>query len=139
MYHPERMKLAPILTLAVALAVSPVQGHHSVIGMYNPEMKVTLTGVVAEFHFVGPHPYVVLDADPDETGSWRWRLEFDSRRELASVGVTENTFRPGDELVVTGDYARDGTEKMYVRELHRPEDGLLYECPGFRPSLKVVR
>ena len=129
--------LSPILVLA--LAGFPAQGHHSVIGMYNPDMQVTLTGVVAEFHFVRPHPYLVLDADPDENGTWRWRLEFDNHRELAQIGVTEDTFSPGDEVIVAGDYARNGTERMYVRELRRPEDGLLYECPGFRPSLKVVR
>ena len=129
----------PSALIVLALAGFPALGHHSVIGMYDPGMKVTLTGVVSEFHFVGPHPYVVLDADPDETGSWRWHLEFDSRRELANVGVTEDTFRPGDEVIVIGDYARDGSERMYVRELRRPEDGLLYECPTFRPRLKVVR
>ena len=123
----------------LTLTAFPVRAHHSVIGMYDPEMQVTLTGVVAEFHFVRPHPYLVLDVDPGEEGAWRWHLEFDNHRELANIGVTEGTFSPGDELIVTGDFARDGTEKMYVRELHRPEDGLLYECPGFRPSLRVAR
>ena len=102
-------------------------------------MKVTLTGVIAEFHFARPHPYMVLDVDHGKTGAWRWQLEFDSRCELANVGVTEDTFSPGDEVIVTGDYTRDGSERIYVRELDRPEDGLLYACPTFRPSLKVLR
>lgn len=129
------------------LAGSPAPAHHSVIGMYDPEMQVTVTGVIAEFHFVRPHPYMVFDVEPntpegtspDSAERWQWHLEFDSFRELANIGVAADTFSPGDEVVVTGDYARDGRESMYVRELLRPEDGLLYECPGFRPSLKVVR
>ena len=137
----------PVLALAGFLAlgellslIGPVaHAHHSVIGMYDPEMQVTISGVVAEFHFTRPHPYLVLDADPGENGTWRWHIEFDNHRELANIGVTEDTFGLGDEVIVTGDYARDGTERMYVRELLRPEDGLLYECPGFRPRLKVVR
>ena len=135
------LALGGFLTLGglLSLTGSAAQAHHSVIGMYDPAMQVTLTGVVAEFHFVRPHPYLVLDADPGETGSWRWHLEFDNHRELANIGVTEDTFSLGDEVIVTGDYVRNGTERMYVRELHRPDDGLLYECPGFRPRLKVVR
>ena len=123
--------------LALALAGFPAQAHHSIAGMYHRDQQVSLSGVIVEFRFVQPHAFLVLDADPDETGPQRWHLEMDNHRELVQVGVTAETFGPGDEVIVSGDRARNGQQRLYLRQLHRPADGLRYEQPGFRPSLRA--
>ena len=84
--------------------------------------------------FVQPHPFIVLVADTGKAEPQRWHLELDNHRELVQVGVTKDTFRPGDEVIVTGDPARDGNERLYIRKLHRPLDGLRYDAPGFHPQ-----
>ena len=124
--------------LVLALAGFSAQAHHSIAGMYHRDQQVTVTGVIAEFRFVQPHAFLVLDADTGKTEPQRWHLELDNHRELVQVGVTKDTFRPGDEVIVTGDRARDGNERLYVRQLHRPSDGLRYDAPGFSPSISTA-
>jgi hypothetical protein len=114
-----------VVTMAAALGVpAVVAGHHSIAGMYDNQRPVTIDGVVTQFQFVRPHPYLDLrDARTSQT----WRFEMDSRGELARIGMDEQTLKPGDRLVVTGSLARRETNRAYVERLQRPADGYGYE------------
>ena len=93
-----------MVALAAALAqfASGVQAHHSIFSIYDSKRQATLEGTVAEFHLVNPHPFLFIEVD--EAGAMkRWRLEMDNRSELAEIGVTATTFRPGDRVIV-GEY-----------------------------------
>src|SRR5206468_10578481 len=35
--------------------------HHSLAGMYDSSREIKMDGVVSEFHFVNPHPFLVVD------------------------------------------------------------------------------
>jgi hypothetical protein len=101
-----------------------VASHHSIAGMYDNQRPVTIDGVVTQFQFVSPHPYLDLrDARTSQT----WRFEMDSRGELARIGMDEQTLKPGDRLVVTGSLARREANRAYVERLQRPADGYGYE------------
>ena len=124
-----------LLATAVGLAIAPVSGHHS-LSEYDTARRITLNGVVREFHFVNPHPYLEVYGRLD--GVTRlWRLELDNRFELIDVGMTSKTFARGDELVVSGAPGHDGKPILYVREMDRAEDGFRYEQVGNTP--RIVR
>jgi hypothetical protein len=114
-----------VVTMAAVLGIpAVVAGHHSIAGMYDNQRPVTIDGVVTQFQFVRPHPYLDLrDARTSQT----WRFEMDSRGELARIGMDEQTLKPGDRLVVTGSLARRETNRAYVERLQRPADGYGYE------------
>ena len=99
-------------------------GHHSIAGMYDNQRPVTIDGVVTQFQFVRPHPYLDLR---DTRTSQTWRFEMDSRGELSSIGMTDDTIKTGDRLVVTGSLARREANRAYVERLQRPADGYGYE------------
>jgi hypothetical protein len=126
-----------MFALAVATAV-PVIAHHSIAGMYDSSQNTTLEGVVAQFQFVNPHPFVVVSVQRNGATE-QWQMEMDNRRELAEIGFTETTLKPGDRIVVHGSPARRELRKLYVRRLDRPADGLGYEQVGSRPSVKGLR
>src|SRR5437660_856690 len=44
-----------------------------------------------------PHPFVLVDADGE-----RWKLELDNLSELVEVGMTKDTLKSGDRVVVSG-------------------------------------
>ena len=127
------MKTALALVILTATAVD---AHHSIAGMYDSTSPVTIDGVVTEYRFVSPHPY--LDVRDSRT-SQTWRLEMDNRRELESIGVDEQTIKPGDRLVVTGSPSRRGANQMYIERLQRPSDGFGYEQYNSRPRRLVAR
>ncbi|HEY8520947.1 MAG TPA: DUF6152 family protein [Gammaproteobacteria bacterium] len=121
------------LVLALAWAAEAAQGHHSIAGVYDSARPVTVEGRVTAFRFVNPHPILVIDV-PGAAGKESWQLEMDNRFELAQVGITGETFAPGDRVVATGSAHRTESRRLYLRRLDRPADGARYEQVGSRPS-----
>ena len=63
----------------------------------------------------------------------------DNRFELADIGMTSETLKPGDRVVVTGSLGRTEPRTLYIRQLDRPADGFRYEQVGSRPRVNTVR
>ena len=123
------------LSLVVAaLAAVPVFAHHS-LTEYDGSRRVTIDVVVREFHFVNPHPYLIVDGKTS-AASQEWKLELDNRFELVGIGMTSATFARGDQLVVSGAPGRDDKPILYVRQLDRPADGFRYEQVGSSPRIQ---
>jgi hypothetical protein len=123
--------------VVMALCGTVAHAHHSLAGMYDQGRRVTLDGTVVQFHYVNPHPYVLLDVK-DATGrTQQWRLEMDNRRELADIGVTSDTLKQGDRVVVSGSPGRAEPRLLYVWKLDRPADGLDYEQIGGTPRIRI--
>ena len=122
------------LALAIALLASAVSAHHSIAGYYDESRRVSLDGIVTQFQFVNPHPFLFIDVkDGDRTA--QWRLEMDNLSELKDVGVNAGTLRAGDRVVVSGSPGRAKPNSMYVMRLDRPADGFWYEQVGLSPKI----
>jgi len=130
--------LRPALVIALACCAA-AEAHHSIAGMYDQSRQVTLDGVIAQFQFVNPHPFVMVDVRDAGGAAQSWKAELDNRWELTDIGLTATTFKAGDRVVVSGSPGRDRTLLMYVRRLERPADGLLYEQVGTSPRVSGLR
>lgn len=109
--------------------------HHSIAGVYDGSRQVTIEGVVAQFQFINPHPFVVMDVKDGNGRAEQWTAEMDNRRELVEIGFDSATLKPGDRIVVTGSPSRAQRQSLYIRRLERPADGFSYEQIGNRPSI----
>ncbi len=130
-----------ILPFAVGIAISAMaaHAHHSISAVYDGSRQVTIEGIVTEFQFVNPHPFVTIDVKLDSGSEQQWRLDMDNRSELAEIGMTSQTLKPGDRIVVTGNPARTKSQSLYIRRLDRPADGLRYEQVGSSPRIHTPR
>jgi Family of unknown function (DUF6152) len=128
-----------MVSVAAAVVTSGIGAvaHHSIAGVYDSSRQVTIEGVVAKFQLVNPHPFLLLDVGSGDGQAVRWRLEMDNRHELAAIGVTADTFRGDDRIVVTGSLARAHPHSLYVLRLDRPLDGLRYEQIGQTPRIYI--
>jgi hypothetical protein len=136
---PQRLALRTIVAVAGAVLGATAVAHHSVSGMYDNARR-TFEARIAEFQFVNPHPYVVVTADPDSTGAeQRYKFEMDNRHELVDIGISAETFKAGDQVVVTGSVSRTSPNSFYLWRLDRAADGLHYEQIGFDPHVSYVR
>jgi hypothetical protein len=122
------------LSVSALACAGAVSAHHSIAGYYDEGRQVTLDGVVAQFQFVNPHPFLFVDVN-DGNRAAQWRLEMDNRGELVAVGMTAETFRVGDRVVVTGSLGRTQAQTLYIRRLDRAADGFRYEQIGFSPRI----
>jgi hypothetical protein len=133
---PERTRPAAVCFALCFLAASAaLQAHHSLTGIYDRDVTVTIEGRVAQFHFVNPHPYVMVQVDGGDGTLAGWRLDMDNRRELEAIGMTATTLAPGDRITATGMRGRDNAARLYVRRLERPSDGFWYEQVGSSPRI----
>src|SRR5215207_13849 len=96
-----------MLSIAAALAIgATAAAHHSISSIYDSSRQVTLDGSVTQFQLINPHPFLFIEVKDGSGAAQQWRLEMDNRSELAAIGVTAATFKPGDRVVVSGSLAR---------------------------------
>jgi hypothetical protein len=116
--------------LLVMLAI-PLAAHHSIASIYDRDKRTTLTAVVKQWRFVNPHPSIVVEAAAPGQPPRTWTMEMDNRWELAELGFTESTLKPGDRIEVVGDLSRRDSSALYIRSLRRPSDGFRYDHHPF--------
>ena len=124
--------------LALSLFASAAQAHHS-LSNYDQGRDVRADGVVEEFHFVNPHPVLMIGVTDPSGVRQIWRLEMDNLHELDEIGISRTTFKPGDRVTISGNPDRMEPREIYLRRLDRPYDGLHYEQIGSRPQLTRTR
>ena len=118
--------------IALPLTSAPALAHHSIAGMYDSSKEATVDGVITQFRFVSPHPSIELK---DTRTGQAWQVELDNRREFEDIGVTADTLKPGDRVIIVGSLGRREANRMYARRLNRPADGFGFEESGSRPRL----
>jgi hypothetical protein len=120
--------LALVLTLASAPFVS---GHHSFAAHYFEEQSVTVQGTLVEFDYSAPHAWVHLTAADERSGSQRYSAEWSNPNRLSRDGITKDTLKPGDVVIVTGAPGRNaGENRIHLKRIERPADGWKW---GMRP------
>ena len=128
-----------VAAVGIAMSVPAISAHHAISSYYDSGRQVTVKGVVTEFLFVTPHPFLAIDVMDDGGALQQWRLEMDNRSELSEIGVTGDTLKRGDRIVASGSPGRQQPQTLYVRRLERPADGFWYEQVGSSPRIGAPR
>ena len=115
-----------VLAVAAALGAmtSPATAHHSYGATYDTSREVRLDGKLVQFVFRNPHSFVHVQA-PDEAGaSQRWAVEWSGTAQLANNGITRDTLKVGDAVVIVGRPSRvPGEYRVLMVNLKRASDG----------------
>lgn len=107
-------------------------GHHSFAAVYLEDQEVTIEGRLVQFLWRNPHTLVHVMVEQDDGSNVRYVVEWGSATQLGATGVSRETLRPGDYVVINGNPGRN-VEDNRVRLLNflRPSDGLTW---GLRPD-----
>ncbi|MGH9253190.1 MAG: DUF6152 family protein [Vicinamibacterales bacterium] len=112
------------LGIGTLVAVVPVSAHHSFAAYYFEDQSVTLEGVVQEFQLRSPHAILIFASRDRDGRSQTYEAEWGNPRRLTGQGVTKDTLKPGDAVIVTGSPGRVGSEyKVHLKGIRRPADG----------------
>lgn len=93
--------------LAVVTLSAPSFAHHS-YSMFDGQTTVTLEGTVAEFQWVNPHAWILMDVPGEDGEMVRWSLELPSPGGLARNGWRPRMLTPGMEITATAHPLKDG-------------------------------
>ena len=105
-----------------ALSASTVVAHHSFAAEYDANKPVTLKGTVSKIEWTNPHARFYVDVRDEKGTVTIWNLELASPNVLVRNGWTRKSLNVGDEVVVEGSLAKDGS-KMANARVVRLADG----------------
>ena len=114
-----KMRALSLITLSFGLlaAVAPLQAHHSFAAEYDSKKPVTLKGIVTKVDWTNPHVYCYMDVTDEAGKVINWGLEMGPPNGLQRAGWTRNTMKVGDEVVVEGTLAKDGSNQANARSV----------------------
>ena len=107
----------------IGTTASRVYAHHSFAATYLEDQTVTIEGDLVQFLFRNPHSFVhVMVKEPD--GSMvRYAVEWGGAGQLGGQGVTRETLKPGDHVIITGAPGRNPADhRIRMVSLYRPKD-----------------
>jgi len=88
---------------------------------------MTLKGIVAEFKWRNPHVFIVWDVKDSNGKVVQWIGELSSVNTMLSMGMTRNSLKVGDEIVVTGVPAKAGTPESVIRKIVKSDGGVVVD------------
>jgi hypothetical protein len=109
------------------LAATAAYAHHSYAATYDTSEQIKLEGKVVQFVFRNPHSFVHIQA-PDQKGvQQRWAVEWAGTSQLGNAGVTRESLKVGDEILIVGRPSRvPGEYRLLMVTLKRPVDGFTW-------------
>jgi hypothetical protein len=119
------MRVGVRLLAAIAILASSssaVTAHHSFAAQYDANKPVTLKGIVSKVEWTNPHARFYVDVRDDTGTVTNWNLELASPNVLVRNGWSRKSLMVGDEIVVEGSLAKDGS-KMANARVVRLADG----------------
>jgi hypothetical protein len=107
----------------VLVAAAPVLAHHSFSAEYDSAKRVTLKGIVSKVDWMNPHVYFYIDVKDDSGAIINWALEMGPPNGLQRSGWNRNTIKVGDEIIVDGTLAKDGSKQANARSVTMASTG----------------
>jgi Family of unknown function (DUF6152) len=107
----------------VFVAVTPLAAHHSFSAEYDSKKPVTLKGIVTKVEWMNPHVYFYLDVTDDSGNISNWALEMGPPNGLERSGWTRHTMKVGDQVIVEGTLAKDGSRQANARSVTMADTG----------------
>jgi Family of unknown function (DUF6152) len=103
--------------VGLLVASAPVVAHHSFAAEFDANQPVTIKGKVTRVAWTNPHVWIYLNVQDESGKLTNWGFEMGAPHLVQNRGWTRTTVKIGDELVVVGSRARDGSNRMNARNV----------------------
>lgn len=124
-------------SLALLAAAVPVLAHHSFAAEFDSSQPITVKGVATAMDWVNPHSHLRFDVKAEDGTIEHWSAECLPPNGLYRQGWRKTSIKPGDEVVVKGFKAKDGTNYMWAQSVTTADGRRLFsgsaEGPGAPP------
>jgi uncharacterized protein DUF6152 len=126
-----KAKWLSCVAVGVLLTGVSAYAHHSFTATYDESKTIQIEGTLVQFMFRNPHAFVHVMA-PDDSGEMqRWGVEWGGAGALAGQGVTRDSLKAGDHVIITGNPGRNPIDhRIRMRSLRRPSDNFGWGFQG---------
>ena len=112
---------AMLTAISAVIAASPALAHHSFSAEFDGTKLVELKGTVTKIEWANPHVYFYLDVKDDKGGTTNWGCETASPGSLHRQGWSRDSLKVGDQVIIDGYPARDGSKLADARRVTLPD------------------
>ena len=117
-------KVVATLAALIMTAAAPLRAHHSIVSAFQIDRTETIEGDLVELRWQNPHSVVYVIVRDESGGVQRYTVEWEAGLQLSRQGVTHDTLKPGDHVIITGNPSRRLEEHaLLLRTIVRPKDG----------------
>lgn len=128
--------------LPLACAAAAVHAHHSITANFDPNRRIEIRGTVVDFKLRSPHSSLVVRGTAYENGAplgdsasvQDWEIESSAVKGLAGRGITADSLRPGDEIIVVGTPHRRGLPRANSSEFLAADGTPIGSSSGGAPA-----
>jgi hypothetical protein len=119
-----RRSLAIVIVAASNLIGAAAYAHHSIASTYLEDRTVTIEGDLVQLLFRNPHSFVHVIVREKDGKNVRYAVEWGGANQLGVQGLSRDTLKVGDHLIISGNPARNQRDhRVRMLTLERPKDG----------------
>jgi hypothetical protein len=95
----------------------PAVAHHSVWAEFDNDQALEMRGRFLEMDWVNPHSWVHFEVTLPDGSTAAWAAETPPPNQLIRIGWSRNDLKAGDEILVRGFAARNGTRRLWAQNV----------------------
>ena len=112
---------------AILMAAPKLDAHHAFAAEFDGNKPVKFTdATVTKVELINPHSWIHVDVKMPDGHVENWAIEAGSPNILLRRGITRNTLKKGDKIVIDGYQAKDGSKRANGRDLTLPNGQQLF-------------
>jgi len=111
------------IAVGLLLAAAPVKAHHAFAAAFDDHKPINLQGTVTKVELVNPHAWIWIDVKGADGTITKWGIEGGPPNGLIRNGITKDSLKIGEELIVHGYGARDDTTFQIAGVKYEKADG----------------
>jgi Family of unknown function (DUF6152) len=115
-----RFKLLAFVSILAFALSGTLSAHHSVQSVFDIHKTITVSGTIAKVEWINPHSYITVNVKDASGNIQKWGFELGAQSSLRRAGLSRadrGGIKPGDEVTIIAQPARDGSTNGIMREM----------------------
>jgi hypothetical protein len=119
----QRIVLSSIVIAGLLLAGMPALAHHAFATEFDAQKPITVKGIVTKIDWSNPHVWFYINVKTDSGLIENWGFEMGGPNSLRSSGWTRETMKIGDEVIIEGSLAKNGSHNVNAKNVTMASTG----------------
>jgi hypothetical protein len=109
------------------LSPLPMRAHHAFAAEFDEKKPIKFVdATVTRVMLINPHSWIYVDVKQPDGTTENWAIEAGSPNILLRRGITKDTLKVGQKIVVDGYQSKDGSHRANGRDLKLPNGQQLF-------------